>query len=78
MAPIEILLEIAKLPGEVGDLTRSLIGNDVLAMLIAKAGLSGTSQALSPTHVAEVLGISRNTASDRIDLASVKAPLIKP
>ena len=71
------MLAVATGVGSVMDKTRALIGEDNLAMLIAKSALAGTSQELSPTVASEVLKISRTTAMDRIDRASVKDCLIK-
>lgn len=77
MTNLELLVEIARMPGDVGDLTRQVIGNDVLAILLAKAALSNTSEELSASRLHDVLKIARSTAQDWIDTISLKEAPIK-
>jgi hypothetical protein len=72
MTTFERLVAVATGPGPVMEKARALIGEDTLALLIAKTALADTSEKLSATTVAEVLGIARSTADDRIDRACVK------
>jgi hypothetical protein len=63
MSAFERLLAIAD--EETLDLARAMIGKPELALLLAKEALKNTTEVLSPTAVAEVLGISRNGATTR-------------
>lgn len=75
MQTLEALLQVAAGHGEVFDMARALIGTDTLAMLIATSVLSGTTEQVSPTRAAEVLGIAKSTASDRIQNTAVKTQI---
>jgi hypothetical protein len=72
MTNIEILLAIASGGGPVFDKVRSMIGENELAILIAKTALSETSTSLSPTRVAAAIGIHRTSAQNKIDNLAVK------
>ena len=72
MQPIEILLTIAGGTGPVFEKARAVIGEDELALLIAKTALSETSLSLSPTRAAKVLGMSANGSRRKIDNTAVK------
>jgi hypothetical protein len=65
MSGFERLLAIAD--EETLDLARAMIGKPELALLLAKEALKNTTEVLSPTAVAEVLGISRNGATNKIE-----------
>jgi hypothetical protein len=69
---VEILLAIASGHGPVFDKARAMIGEDELALLLAKAALAGTSLSLSPTRVAKVLKISRDGARKKTENAAVR------
>jgi len=58
LTPIEQLYTIATGRGAIMAKARELIGEDLLALLIAKSALSGTAAKLSATHVSKILGIS--------------------
>src|SRR5260221_1391645 len=64
VSAFERLLAIAE--EETLDLARAMIGKPGLALLLAKEALRNTTEVLSPTTVAEVLGISRNGAPNKI------------
>jgi hypothetical protein len=66
VTPFEKLLAIASGESEVLELARDMIGKKELALLLAKAALHDTSQSLSPTRVANAMGIAARSASDRI------------
>src|SRR5690349_8837119 len=53
------------------NLARAMIGKPELALLLAKEGLKNTTEVLSPTTVAEVLGISRNGATNKIENCAI-------
>lgn len=72
MKSIEILLTIAGGVGSVFDKVRAMIGEEELAILIAKSALSETSLKLSPTRVSKVIDISSKGAKDKIDNFAVK------
>ena len=72
MQSIEVLLTIAAGAGPVFEKVRKMIGEDELAILIAKAALADTSAKLSPTKVSEAIGIHRTTAQDKIDNLAVR------
>jgi hypothetical protein len=72
MSTFEKLYAVATGLGETMDQTRALIGEQKLALALAKAALIGTSETLSPTIVSEVFGISKSAASDRINSIAVK------
>jgi hypothetical protein len=66
MSAFERLLAIAD--EETLDLARAMIGKPELGpLLLATEALKNTTEVLSPTTVAEVLGISRNGATDKIE-----------
>jgi ABC-type ATPase involved in cell division len=65
MSAFERLLAIAD--EETMDLARAMIGKPELALLLAKEALKNTTEVLSPAIVAEVLGISRNGATNLIE-----------
>jgi hypothetical protein len=48
-----------------------MIGKPELALLLAKEALKNTTEVLSPTTVAEVLGISRNGATNKIENCAI-------
>ena len=48
-----------------------MIGKPELALLLAKEALKNTTEILSPTTVAEVLGISQNGATDKIENCAI-------
>ena len=72
MTPLELLIAVAEGKGAATKKAVQLIGEERLAILIAKGILSFTSHELSATHVAEILKVNRTTAADRIDAASVE------
>jgi hypothetical protein len=51
---------------------RKLIDQQKLALLLAKAALTGTSESLSPTAVADAFKIAKSPASGRINPVAVK------
>src|SRR5260221_9158277 len=65
----ERLLAIAD--EESWDLARAMIGKPELALLLAKEALKNTTEVLSSTAVAEVLGISRNGAINKIENCAI-------
>jgi len=67
MTSFEKLYAIATGPGPVVETARKMIGEDQLALMIAKAAVSETTEKLSPTQVGEVLDISKSTALERIE-----------
>ena len=69
MSAFERLLAIAD--EETLDLARAMIGKPELALLLAKEALKNTTEVLSPTTVAEVLGISRNGATNKIENCAI-------
>jgi len=69
MSVFERLLAIAD--EETLDLARAMIGKPELALLLAKEALKNTTQVLSPTAIAEVLGISRNGATNKIENCAI-------
>src|ERR1700737_544571 len=69
MSAFERLLAIAD--EETLDLARAMIGKPELALLLAKEALKNTTEVLSPTIVAEVLGISRNGATNKIENCAI-------
>jgi len=69
MSAFERLLAIAD--EETLDLTRALIGKPELALLLAREALKNTTEVLSPDTVAEVLGISRNSATNKIENCAI-------
>jgi hypothetical protein len=69
MSAFERLLAIAD--EETLDLARAMIGKPELALLLAKEALKNTTEVLSPTAVAEVLGISRNGATNKIENCAI-------
>jgi hypothetical protein len=72
MTNVEVLIAIASGAGPVFEKARSMIGENELAILIAKAALADTSMSLSPTKVSEAIGIHRTSAQDKIDRLAVK------
>jgi hypothetical protein len=62
---LERLLAIAD--EETLNLVGAMIGKPELALLLAKEALKNTTEVLSPTIVAEVLQISRNRATNKIE-----------
>jgi hypothetical protein len=48
------------------------MGGDTLAVAIAKAAMALTREKLSPTRVAEVLGIPKSTGAAMIDRIGIK------
>ena len=75
MQSIEVLLAIATGDGPVLDKARAMIGEDELALLIAKNALSGTSIKLSATKAAKAMPQNRTTLRDKIDRIAFKDPL---
>jgi hypothetical protein len=73
VTPFEKLLAIASGEGEVLELARDMIGKKELALLLAKAALSNTTEDISPTVAAKVLGITRDGARKKIDNAAVRS-----
>lgn len=73
MTVFEKLAWIATAPGEVGEQARAMIGIGELALLLAKDALSGTSIALSPTKVSEVLEMTREGAAKKVQNTAVKS-----
>jgi ABC-type ATPase involved in cell division len=69
MSAFERLLAIAD--EETLDLARAMIGKPELALLLAKEALKNTTEVLSPTIVAEVLGISRTGATNKIENCAI-------
>ena len=69
MSAFERLLAIAD--EETLDLARAMIGKPELALLLAKEALKNTTEVLSPNAVAEVLGISRNGATNKIENCAI-------
>jgi hypothetical protein len=69
VSAFERLLAIAD--EETLDLARAMIGKPELALLLAKEALKNTNEVLSPTTVAEILGISRSGATNKIENCSV-------
>ena len=69
MSAFERLLAIAD--EETLDLARAMIGKSELALLLAHEALKNTTEVLSPTAVAEVLGISRNGATNKIENCAI-------
>jgi hypothetical protein len=69
MSAFERLIAIAD--EETLDLARAMIGKPELALLLAKEALKNTTEVLSPTAVAEVLGISRNGATNKIENCAI-------
>ena len=53
------------------DFVAPMIGKPELALLLAKEALNNTTEVLSPTTVAEVLGISRNGATNKIENCAI-------
>ena len=78
MTALELLVAIATGQGAVMAKTRRMIGEGELALLIAKAALASTSIALSPTKVAEELGITPQGAAKKIDNAAIQEPKKTP
>jgi UTP-glucose-1-phosphate uridylyltransferase len=72
MSAFERLLAIASGTGEVLSLAREIIGKEKLAVLLAKSALIDTSETLSATKVAEVLGMSRNVAAHAVANATIR------
>jgi hypothetical protein len=72
---IEILLGIASGTGPVFEKARQMIGENELAILIAKTALADTSMSLSPTKVSEAIGVARTSAQDKIDRLSVRSAI---
>jgi hypothetical protein len=48
-----------------------MIGKPELALLLANEALKNTTEVLSPATVAEVLGISRNGTTNKIDNCAI-------
>jgi hypothetical protein len=69
---VKVLLAIASGQGAVFDKARAMIGEDEIALLLAKTALAGTSLSLSPTRVANVLGISRDGARKKAENIAVR------
>lgn len=57
--------------GDTFDAMRAMIGTDNLALIMAKSFAEAAGFTLSPTKVAEALGMSRNGAAMAIDAAKV-------
>jgi hypothetical protein len=72
MTTTELLIWIASDPGEVAKQGREMIGSGEIALLIAKAALTGTTISLSPSKVAETLGSSRQCAHNKIENTAIK------
>jgi hypothetical protein len=53
------------------DLARALIGKLELALLLAKEARKNTIEVLSPNTVTEVLGISRNGATNKMENCAI-------
>ncbi len=69
MSAFERLLAISD--EEILDLARAMIGKPELALLLAKEALKTTTETLSPATVAEVLGLSRNGATNKIENCAI-------
>jgi hypothetical protein len=69
MSAFERLLAVSD--EETLDLAREMIGKPELALLLAKEALKDSTEVLSPTPVAEVLGISRNGATHKIENCAI-------
>jgi hypothetical protein len=72
MSVFEKLNAIASGQGEVFEMAREMIGKPELALMLAKAAIIGTTEELSPTAVARVLGITPQGASKKIENCAVK------
>jgi hypothetical protein len=72
ISTVEILFAIASGQGAVFDKARAMIGEDEIALLLAKTALAGTSLSLSPTRVANVLKISRDGARKKTENTAVR------
>ena len=72
MSALEKLYQAATTPGDVYDMVREIIGKQDLAIMIAVATVSGTTESISPTRVHEVTGLSKSAAADRIKNTAVK------
>ena len=69
MSAFERLLAIAD--EETLDVAHAMIGKPEVALVVAKEALKNTAEVLSPTAVAEVLGISRNGATNKIENCAI-------
>jgi hypothetical protein len=78
MTVFEAGLAIAGGKGEIFDTIRVMIGPDTLALAMAKSFADAAGIALSPTKVAEALGMSRNGAALAIEKAEIKNSQIHP
>jgi response regulator of citrate/malate metabolism len=74
LSTFEKLDRIASGTGEVYEMARTMIGHAELALLLAKAALTGTSETLSATTAAEVLGMSRDGARKKIENCAIREP----
>jgi hypothetical protein len=68
----EMLWALATGNGPVMEKARAMIGEGELALLLAKATLSGTSERLSSTKVGEVLGLTQSAAHRKIENVGFK------
>lgn len=66
LTTLEILWGLATGSGPVVEKAREMIGEGNLALLLAKAALSGTSEGLSSTRVGEALGITQAQLTERL------------
>ncbi len=72
MTPLEGLLACAD--ERTLDLVREMVGRDRIALLISKALLANTTEALSPTLVAKALGMTPDGARKKTDNTALKTP----
>ncbi|HEV3210092.1 MAG TPA: hypothetical protein VGY91_07480 [Chthoniobacterales bacterium] len=72
MDAFEKLYAIATGPGDVLAKTRAIIGQDQLALALAKLALQGTTMIVSPTEAGKVLEMPKSTAANRIDAIGLK------
>jgi len=72
MTPFEKLYALATGPGPVVERAREMIGEDNLALMLAKYALSETTESLSATRVGEVLDIKRQSADEKISKIGFK------
>jgi len=71
MTAFEQFYAIATGPGPVLERTRRMIGEENLALMLAKATISETTIELSPTRVAEEFSITAQAARKKIENTTV-------
>lgn len=75
MSVFEKLDRIASGKGKVYDMARAMIGHSELALLLATEAVKGTtSEELSPTRVAEAIGITDRGARNKIFNTAIREP----